>query len=164
MEIKSVFISNFRNFKEIMIDLNNKNIIFGRNDFGKTNFLYALRFLFDHRIRRHGLEESDYYKKNTKEPVIIRVEVKLDNNDDSKFLRVKMRGATSFSEDEQSDLSTVYIQLEAEFNEDDQRGNPVLSWGGNLKELTEIDTRGYISHLDNVFEAIYIDPNVNPDQ
>src|SRR5690625_574688 len=164
MEIKSVFISNFRNFKEIMIDLNNKNIIFGRNDFGKTNFLYALRFLFDNKIRRHGLAESDYYKKNTEEPIKIILEVKLGDDDDSNFLRVLMTGAVSFSDESNMDYPTVYIQLEAFFDENDQRGNPVLSWGGDKNELIEIRTRGYTSDLDKVFETTYIDPNINPDQ
>ena len=46
MKFDAVTIKNFRNFENITIDLTNKNVLFGMNDVGKTNFLYALRFLF----------------------------------------------------------------------------------------------------------------------
>ena len=42
MKFNSVIIKNFRNFEDISIDLTNKNVFFGMNDVGKTNFLYAL--------------------------------------------------------------------------------------------------------------------------
>ena len=42
MKFDAVTIKNFRNFENITIDLTNKNVLFGMNDVGKTNFLYAL--------------------------------------------------------------------------------------------------------------------------
>ena len=47
MKFDMVTIKNFRNFENISVALTNKNILFGMNDVGKTNFLYALRFVFD---------------------------------------------------------------------------------------------------------------------
>ena len=47
MKFEKVFIKNFRNFDDVEINLSNKNIFFGLNDVGKTNFLYALRYVFD---------------------------------------------------------------------------------------------------------------------
>ena len=43
MKFEKVVIKNFRNFDNVELDLSNKNIFFGLNDVGKTNFLYALR-------------------------------------------------------------------------------------------------------------------------
>ena len=54
MKFDAVTIKNFRNFENITIDLTNKNVLFGMNDVGKTNFLYALRFLFDKDVRRQN--------------------------------------------------------------------------------------------------------------
>lgn len=65
MKFDAVTIKNFRNFENITIDLTNKNVLFGMNDVGKTNFLYALRFLFDKDVRRQNFIDTDYYKKNT---------------------------------------------------------------------------------------------------
>ena len=42
MKFEKVFIKNFRNFDDVEINLSNKNIFFGLNDVGKTNFLCAL--------------------------------------------------------------------------------------------------------------------------
>ena len=45
--------------------------LFGMNDVGKTNFLYALRFVFDKDVRRQNFSDTDYYKKNTNTPIEI---------------------------------------------------------------------------------------------
>ena len=60
MKFDEVTIKNFRNFEDITIDLTNKNVLFGMNDVGKTNFLYALRYLFDKDIRRQNFTDTDY--------------------------------------------------------------------------------------------------------
>lgn len=67
MLFKKTRIKNFRNFEDVEIDLENKNILFGLNDIGKTNFLYAIRFLFDRECRKNGLIESDFFQKRQKE-------------------------------------------------------------------------------------------------
>ena len=63
MKFSSIRIKNFRNFEDINIKLSNKNVFFGLNDVGKTNFLYALRFLFDRNIRKNGFIDSDFFQK-----------------------------------------------------------------------------------------------------
>lgn len=47
MKIEKVHIKGFRNFDDVVVELGEKTLIFGPNDSGKTNFLYALRILFD---------------------------------------------------------------------------------------------------------------------
>ena len=66
MKFEKVVIKNFRNFDNVELDLSNKNIFFGLNDVGKTNFLYALRYVFDKDLNEkkfywgyyHGTEEN----------------------------------------------------------------------------------------------------------
>ena len=41
------------------------------NDVGKTSLLYALKMVFDYRIRNIDLLESDFYKKRTTTPIEI---------------------------------------------------------------------------------------------
>lgn len=157
MKLKNIKISNFRNFKEVSLSLDNKNIIFGRNDFGKTNFLYALRFLFDPTVRKNGFQITDYHKRNIDEKIVIRVELDIsDDCDDNKFIRARAKEATSFSED------TLIIQIEGEFDQEKQIGNPVLKWGGVIDEMSLIPQKGIISSLDNIFEVIYVSPNISP--
>ena len=82
MKFDAVTIKNFRNFEYITIDLTNKNVLFGMNDVGKTNFLYALRFLFDKDIRRQNFIDTDYYKKNTNTPIEIVVSIDIRDTED----------------------------------------------------------------------------------
>lgn len=64
MKFEKITIKNFRNFENVNIDLSNKNIFFGLNDVGKTNFLYALRYVFDKDIRKQNLTESDFHNNS----------------------------------------------------------------------------------------------------
>lgn len=64
MKFEKISIRNFRNFENIEIGISNKNIFFGLNDIGKTNFLYAMRYVFDKDIRKNGFLDSDFHKKN----------------------------------------------------------------------------------------------------
>lgn len=157
MKFKKIWIRNFRNFKDIALELNNKNIVFGRNDFGKTNFLHALRFLFDPTIRKNGFDITDYHKRNVDERIEICIELDINEEcDDNNFIRARVGGATAFSED------SLFIHLEAEFDENEQIGNPVLRWGGNLEELELIDQKGFMTDLDRIFEIVYVSPNISP--
>lgn len=50
--MKSLFISrvkikNYRNFKNVDVQLGHKQIIIGENNVGKTNFLRALQLILD---------------------------------------------------------------------------------------------------------------------
>ena len=43
MKFKSIHIEYFRNYKDISINLFNRNIFLGLNDVGKSNLIQALR-------------------------------------------------------------------------------------------------------------------------
>lgn len=157
MNFKSIAIKNFRNFKDISIELTNKNVLFGMNDVGKTNFLYALRFLFDKDIRKQNFKDADYYKKNTDEPIeiILAIDISDTEDDDCKKLRARLKGAIL------SDQNIVYIKLRATYDKKEMVGIPMLYWGGDLKELEEIKVHGTFYEIDYVFNVIYIDAYVD---
>lgn len=157
MKFNSVTIKNFRNFEEISIDLTNKNVLFGMNDVGKTNFLYALRFVFDKDIRKQNFNDTDYYKKKVDVPIeiVIAIDISDTENADSQKLRAKLKGAIL------SDQDIVYIKLKAEYDEKEMIGVPVLYWGGNLEDLEEMKVHGTFFEIDYVFNVIYIDAYVD---
>lgn len=91
MIFSSLIISKFRNFEYLELDLTNKNVIFGLNDIGKTNFLCALRFLLDRDFRRYGFVDSDYYNKKTDTEISITLKVNIEDENDAdnkKYIRV----------------------------------------------------------------------------
>lgn len=130
MKFNSVIIKNFRNFEDISIDLTNKNVFFGMNDVGKTNFLYALRFVFDKDIRKQNFSDTDYYKKKVDVPIeiVIAIDISDTENADSQKLRAKLKGAILSEQD------IVYIKVKSDYDEKEMIGVPVLYWGGNVED------------------------------
>lgn len=157
MKFNSVIIKNFRNFEDISIDLTNKNVLFGMNDVGKTNFLYALRFIFDKEIRKQNFNDTDYYKKNVFNPIeiIISIDISDTEDADSQKLRAKLKGAIF------SDQNIVYIKVKADYNQKEMIGVPVLYWGGDIEDLEEMKVHGTFFEIDYVFNVIYIDAYVD---
>lgn len=47
MRLKRIYVSNFRNFRELDVALDGSAVIVGENRVGKSNLLYALRLIFD---------------------------------------------------------------------------------------------------------------------
>ena len=157
MKFNSVTIKNFRNFKDISIDLTNKNLLFGMNDVGKTNFLYALRFIFDKDIRKQNFSDTDYYKKkvDVSIEIVIAIDISDAENVDSQKLRAKIKGAILSNQD------IVYIKLKADYDEKEMSGVPILYWGGDLEDLEEMKVHGTFFELDYIFNVIYIDAYVD---
>ncbi|AZV41530.1 ATP-dependent endonuclease [Peribacillus asahii] len=60
--ISRVIIKNFRNFKNVDVDLTNKQVILGENNIGKTNFIKALQLVLDPNLSDYDryLEETDF--------------------------------------------------------------------------------------------------------
>lgn len=59
MRISKIHIKGFRNFDDEEITFQDKTLIIGANDVGKTNLIYALRLLFDKSISERDLDLSD---------------------------------------------------------------------------------------------------------
>lgn len=62
--ISKVKIHNFRNFKDIDVDLSHKQVIIGENNVGKTNFIRAIQLILDPKLSDEDryLNESDFYE------------------------------------------------------------------------------------------------------
>ena len=162
MDFKSISIKNFRNFEKVKVDLSNQNVIFGMNDVGKTNFLYAIRFLLDSEIRRNGFKKSDFFKNEEGREINITVELDLsdrDENEDTQNFISKVGGYRN-----SSNLNVFYLQVISKYESADGIGNPELFWGVDLEELSPIPQIGIRSDLDKVFKVVYIHPTINLEQ
>lgn len=157
MKFERIKIKNFRNFEDITLDLSNKNIFFGLNDVGKTNFLYAMRYIFDKDVRKLNLVDSDFHNKQLDSSIEIVVTLDISNTDniDCQKLRARLKGAL------RSEHTKVYIKLLAEYNKGELVAIPILFWGGDMEHLQEMKQRGYLYEIDYVFNVIYIDSYVD---
>lgn len=164
MKFISLEIKNFRNFYRANVKLDNKNVIFGMNDVGKTNFLWSVRFLLDKEVRRNGFTITDYHKNNIEEKIELILTVDLSDfqssEDTKKFVSETRDGGVRSSK--RGDI--FYIKLEGEYDEKEGYGEPVLKWGDDLNNLKDIPFKGTSYALDNVFKLVYINPLIDLDQ
>ncbi|WP_112181389.1 ATP-dependent nuclease [Paraliobacillus zengyii] len=159
MKLKSLRVKNFRNFENVTIDLTNQNVVFGMNDVGKTNFLFAIRFLLDRDIRKNGFIESDYLKNDTNEIIEITLGIDLsdrESSEDSQHILAKVGKARS-----SNDLDNFFFQVKGVYDEGEEVGIPKIYWGSAKDNLEEIPQNGIYSDLDNLFKIVYIDPTID---
>lgn len=96
--ISRVFIRNFRNFQSVDIKTNQKQIIFGENESGKTNYLFALQLILDPSLSDDDrcLSATDFNIK-IPDPIQDRVEIVISlfisNFENSKTILAQMSDA-----------------------------------------------------------------------
>ncbi len=153
MQFNGMVIKNFRNFEYVDVVLKNKNIFFGMNDIGKSNFIHALRLVFDNNIRKNGLLDSDFYKFNTERniEIIIAIDIADKEDDNNKNIVSRMKESNYSDEDE------IYIKLVSVYSIVEQRGLIQMYWGSDKDNLFEIKANGYSFDIDKLFEVRFID-------
>lgn len=157
MQFTHICIKNFRNFANLSIDLNNKNVIFGLNDVGKTNFLSAIRCIFDYKFR-NNITENDFFQKDINNTIDILLSIEInDSTDDDAFLRTNLHGALK---DNQNNPTIIKLRLKVSWDSSQQDVYSELFWGNNddIELLTEIPNKGlYKTKLDDIFFTIHFD-------
>ncbi|WP_242301776.1 ATP-dependent endonuclease [Bacillus cereus group sp. BfR-BA-01361] len=75
MYITNVLMKGFRNFKDTKVNFNEKTLIIGANDIGKSNLIYALRILLDKKLSEADLEpkDSDFYVHEKTDEIFIQL-------------------------------------------------------------------------------------------
>ncbi len=75
MYISNVLIKGFRNFKNTEINFNEKTLVIGANDIGKSNLIHALRILLDKKLSEADIEpkDSDFYVHDKTNEIFIQL-------------------------------------------------------------------------------------------
>ena len=75
MYITNVLMKGFRNFKDTKVNFNEKTLVIGANDIGKSNLIYALRILLDKKLSEADLEpkDSDFYVHEKTDEIFIQL-------------------------------------------------------------------------------------------
>lgn len=135
MILSTVKLKGFRNFKNSKINFNNKTLIIGANDVGKTNLLWAIRLLLDRSLSDYDIEpqDSDFYayeETNSFGIVLCFTEVVDD------CVVSKMKGKIS-------DDGKLYLAYKGLRDKETRAKSYKLFAGPSVKELEEIDDRYY---------------------
>lgn len=111
--ISRVKIKNYRNFKDVDVNLGHKQVIIGENNVGKTNFLRALQLILDPVLSDEDrmLEESDFNDlienpmDNQEE---IRIDIYISGYQNNKTILAVLQDATVINENEEEQLLITY--------------------------------------------------------
>ena len=144
MKISKVKIKGFRNFKDITVNLGDKNLIFGANNIGKSNFIYALRLLLDRNLSENDIEpeDSDFYafEDTNKFEIIIYFNEILEPTSKDDCIRARFK-------DKIGDDNTLILKYEATRNISTGEKQYKLFEGFEENSLSEMSSRYYLRVL-----------------
>lgn len=144
MKIAKVRIVGFRNFKDITVNLSDKNLIFGANNIGKSNFIYALRLLLDRSLSENDIEpaDTDFYifEDTNKFEITIYFNEILEPTSSDDCIRAKFKGKIG-------DDNTLILKYVATRNSSTGEKQYKLFEGYDDHSLTEFQSRYYLRVL-----------------
>lgn len=135
MKLSKIKLKGFRNFKDSVIKFNEKTLIIGSNDVGKTNLIWAIRLLLDRSLSDYDIEPQDsdffaYEETNSFEITLCFTDV----NDDCVVSRMKGKI---------SDDAKLYLAYKAYRDIKTKAKSYKLYAGPSVKDLEEIEDRYY---------------------
>ncbi len=138
MKISWVQLVGFRNFLNSKINFEEKTLVLGANDVGKTNLLHAIRILLDRSLSENDIEplETDFHIKSNGEQVE-KIEIMIA------FSEITEDAVLSRLKGWVSNDGETYIKYEAYLNELTYK----LYIGFEVNTLTEIDSRSYLKYI-----------------
>lgn len=111
--ISRVKIKNYRNFRNIDVNLGHKQVIIGENNVGKTNFLRALQLVLDPTLSDEDrmLEESDFndlLERPMDNQEEIRIDIYISGYENNKTIMAVLQDATILNENGREELLFTY--------------------------------------------------------
>jgi len=138
MQIEKVILNGFRNYAQASVNLQDKTLIIGANDSGKTNFIFALRLLLDRSLPESELEptESDFHISNSgAQHEELSIEIHFKEVQEDAVLSV-LKG--NVSSDGRSILRYEATRKNLDYS---------LKLGIDTQHLTTINSRFYLKYL-----------------
>lgn len=135
MILSQIKLKGFRNFKNSTVNLNEKSLIIGANDVGKTNLIWAVRLLLDRSLSDYDIEPNDADFYAYEETNNFRITLKFEDVTDDCVVS-KLKGKIS-------DDDILYLKYEAFRDAKTKSKTYKLYAGSSLEKLEEIEDRYY---------------------
>lgn len=139
MKVATLSLNGFRNFKQATINLEQKSLIIGSNDVGKSNAIHALRMLLDRSLSETDIEplDSDFFAGAPTDAFSILI----------KFVEVAEDCVLSRFKEHVSDSQELFLQYRAERDPTTRVKRYFIEVGPAADELTIVDNRFYLRVL-----------------
>ncbi|MGS4452024.1 ATP-dependent nuclease [Enterobacter roggenkampii] len=137
MEISSLKLKGFRNFKDAYIKFNSNTLIIGANDVGKSNMLHSLRMLLDKSVSESEIEpnELDFHLEKGKSCEEFEIIIHFKDINEDAVLSI-LKGNVS-------DSGESFIKYVAQKSDLSYK----LFIGDSLESLQEINSRYYLKFV-----------------
>ena len=137
MNIFSLTINGFRNFKNALIHFNNNTLVIGANDVGKSNMLHALRLLLDKGLSELEIEPSelDFHLSSAEPCDMIEITIHFKGIAEDSVLSV-LKGYVS----DEGETYLRYLATKSDLNYD-------IYIGHSLDTLELINSRFYLKYV-----------------
>ncbi|QQQ72368.1 MULTISPECIES: ATP-dependent nuclease [Chryseobacterium] len=135
MILSQIKLNGFRNFKNTTVKFNEKTLIIGANDVGKTNLIWAIRLLLDRSLSDFDIEPNDTDFYVFEETNNFKITLKFENVIDDCVVS-KLKGKIS-------DDDILFLRYEAFRDIITKRKSYKLFAGSSLDSLEEIEDRFY---------------------
>lgn len=137
MEISSLKLKGFRNFKDAHINFNSNTLVIGANDVGKSNMLHSLRMLLDKSVSDSEIEpnEFDFHLENGKSCEEFEIIIHFKDINEDAVLSI-LKGNVS-------NLGESFIKYIAQKSDLSYK----LFIGESLESLQEINSRYYLKFV-----------------
>lgn len=146
MFIKSIKAKNFKNFKELKIELNSLNLLVGANASGKSNFIQLLKFIKD--LSQYGFENSislqgdkEFFKN-------------LNGNSENTYIEIEF-----INNSESANIVYLNYSIEIEYNEKVVLKNEKLSFKTNVNTFNITKSNNKVEIISENELNNYIIPN-----
>lgn len=142
MKISKVVIENYRNFENETINFNNKSLIIGPNDVGKSNLIRALRLLLDKSLSQIDIEPDEKDFNIYSDSDVFKIEIEFDDYDEIKDEHVMASLGKYFSEEGKLKLTYIgYRNAEETFK----------IYIGDIEDENEATSRFYLKTINLVY-------------
>jgi putative ATP-dependent endonuclease of OLD family len=137
LNILSLTIKGFRNFKNCIINFNNNTLVIGANDVGKSNMLHALRLLLDKGLSELDIEPSelDFHLSSNEPCDIIQIIIHFNNITEDSVLSV-LKGYVN----DEGETYLMYSATKSDLNYE-------IFIGHSLDALEVINSRFYLKYV-----------------
>lgn len=135
MILSKIHLEGYRNFKNSTVNFNEKSLIIGANDVGKTNLIWAIRLLLDRSLSDYDIEPTDNDFYAFEETNNFSITLRFENVTDDCVVS-KLRGKIS-------DADVFYLRYQAFRDPRTKTKKYKLYAGSAIPKLEEIEDRYY---------------------
>jgi putative ATP-dependent endonuclease of OLD family len=161
MKLKTVYIKNFRNLKNVSVPIDDTTVLIGQNNTGKTAFIEALKITLEEKKSRTPFSEYDYHvspnETENNENIVIEMWFKEETEDEwPESILQELKEIINLNLDTNS-LKSIGLRVVSNYNTETKQYSSDWYFVDELGESKTLLRRSYLYIFNNYVKLYYID-------